>query len=447
VSPDDLCALAAETGQRLGVAGAQVAVLDGGEVREGTYGTENVLTGTPVRPETLFQVGSTTKVLTAALVMQLVEQGVVGLDTPVCEQLPGFQLSDARATVTVTPRHLMSMSSGIDNGPYSDYGPGEDALAAYVTELRHVPQVFAPGTGFGYSNASTTVSGRLVEHVTGQTWDVALHERLLEPAGLRSTFTSPTDVLTRRHALGHTPGPQPEVVRPWSLSRCLGPAGSTLNATAGDLVRFAALFLRRGVSLEGGRVLSAGSVEAMQAEQVTVPPTSVAQWWGLGPYGNRWGGHRVLGHSGTNLSGSSYLLWAPEQGIAVATLVNVASLGYPFARAVMSAVLEEHGITVPSAPRRVADVPYDAGRLVGSYAMSGQECRVSADDQGLWLTLRTPEGETEPSRLVPLTPTTFLPTDPRVDGGRGWALAFLGRDARPAEHLLNGLFALRRVSR
>src|SRR5207249_143291 len=154
------------------------------------------------------------------------------LDTPVVEQLPGFSLGDGRATRTVTPRHLMSMSSGIDNGPYTDHGRGDDAVRRYVQSLAEIPVSFLPGQGFGYSNASTNVSGRLVEHVTGQTWDEVLRERLLEPAGLEHSATSAEDVIWRRHALGHVGGPQPSVLPHWSLPRSMGPAGGTLCQTA-----------------------------------------------------------------------------------------------------------------------------------------------------------------------------------------------------------------------
>jgi CubicO group peptidase (beta-lactamase class C family) len=149
----ELNELAREAAGELGLAGAQVAVLRDGEIVEGVAGAANTETGVPVTTDTLFQVGSTTKLFTASLAMGLVEDGRIELDTPVVDQLPGFALSDPDATSTVTPRHLMSMSSGMDNGPYVDYGRGDDALARYVASLAGLPQNFLPGTGFVYSNA------------------------------------------------------------------------------------------------------------------------------------------------------------------------------------------------------------------------------------------------------------------------------------------------------
>ena len=173
----DLDLLARDVAYELGIVGAQISVLHGGHLAEGATGVANFATGLAVTPDTMFQIGSTTKVFTAALVMNLAEEGRIRLDTPVVEQLPGFALSDPDARQTVTPRHLMSMSGGIDNGPYSDYGRGDDALAHYVASLAQLPHLFPPGSAFGYSNASTCVSGRMVEHITGVSWERALRSR------------------------------------------------------------------------------------------------------------------------------------------------------------------------------------------------------------------------------------------------------------------------------
>lgn len=448
ITSAELDQLAAETGRALGVVGGQVAVLHEGVLHEGCHGLSNLDTGVPVTPDTLFQVGSTTKVHTAVLVMQLVEEGRIGLDVPVREQLPGFRLADPGATATVTPRHLMSMSSGIDNGPYTDFGRGDDALARYVAGLADVPMVFSPGEGYGYSNASTNVSGRLVEHVTGQSWEDVLRERLLDPAGLLQSATSAEDVIWRRHALGHTNGQEPSLLQHWALPRSMGPAGGTLCQSAGDLARLGAVFLRGGTALTGATVLPRRAVEQMQAPQVSVPATLLADWWGLGPYGKTWDGSRVLGHSGTNIAGSSYLLWAPERKLAVATTVNCPGQGYPFARRVFEELFPRlAGIAVPPVPTPPDQVDVDAGRLVGRYEMSGVRFEVAEAAGGLTLQGNALTGRAfPPGPLVPLTATTFLPMDPAVDDRRGWALAFIGADDRPATHLLNGVFAMRRVA-
>ena len=148
-----------ETARELGIDGAQLAIHDGVKLREFATGLANLERQVPVRSDTLFQIGSTTKVYNAATIMTLVDEGALDLDTPVKNYIRDFKLADARSTDSVTLRHLLSMWAGIDNGPYTDYGRGQDAIEQYVKAFGDVPVVFEPGEGFGYSNAGTNISG------------------------------------------------------------------------------------------------------------------------------------------------------------------------------------------------------------------------------------------------------------------------------------------------
>src|SRR5437660_7277268 len=100
-----------ETARRLGVAGAQVAFFDGEHTVEAAIGVANAETGEAVTTDTLFQIGSTTKLYAAALTLQLVDEGRVDLDEPVTSYLPDLRLADDEAASTITLRHLHSMSS------------------------------------------------------------------------------------------------------------------------------------------------------------------------------------------------------------------------------------------------------------------------------------------------------------------------------------------------
>jgi CubicO group peptidase (beta-lactamase class C family) len=448
----DLDAVATEAALELGVPGAQIAVLVRGELATGETGVASVVTDVTVTPDTLFQIGSTTKLLTAVLVMQLVDEGALDLDRPVIRQLPGFQLADATATNAVTPRHLLTMSSGIDNGPYADYGRGDDAVARYVEALASVPHSFPPGEGFGYSNASTVVSGRLVEHLTGGTWDAALSDRVLTPAGLADTASLPEDVVYRRFAIGHDlDGAGPATARrDWTFGRSMGPAGSTLCSTASDLVRLAHVFLHGGVSADGQRILSESAAEAMQQHHVDVPPIFAAEWWGLGPYGKMWDGVEVLGHMGTNLGGASSVVWSRELDLAVATTVNAGRAGSRFAMRIFENVFRDvAGIQTPLLPPPSGRSVDNLDRYVGRYEMSGSEVTVSRDGDTLLIArenLSDPSDSVTPSPLQPVSRACFLPADPRITHELGCTIAFAGPPGARPTHLLNGFFALRRVT-
>ncbi|WP_267898053.1 serine hydrolase [Spongiactinospora gelatinilytica] len=149
-------------------------------------------------------------------------------------------------------------------------------------------------------------------------------------------------------------------------SRGMGPSGSTLAATAGDLVRFGRIFLRGGSG-----ILSAAAVAEMHTPQVDVPSRWFADSWCVGPYRKRWDGVDVFGHSGSNLGGSSTLLWVPERDVAVAVIVNTPARGYAFADAVFDVLFPSFGIAKPRRPEPDPSVEIDPRRYAGRYEAHG----------------------------------------------------------------------------
>src|SRR5262249_17531736 len=150
----------------------------------------------------------------------------------------------------------------IDNGPYNEYGRGDDAPARYVASLATVPSIHPPGERFGYSNAAIVIAGRIVEVLTGRNWDDALRERILEPAGLEGSFSLPEQAILHPVAPGHVRNETGEMVPAlkWGLcGRAMAPTGSTFATTAGDLVRFGAIHLNGGLALNGTRILEEDS--------------------------------------------------------------------------------------------------------------------------------------------------------------------------------------------
>jgi CubicO group peptidase (beta-lactamase class C family) len=437
--------------RKLGVVGATAALLHGDNLTTAVTGQANVATGIPVTPDTLFQVGSTTKLFNAAMLLRLADMGSIDLDRPIIEYLTDFSLCDVAATTSVTCRQLLSMTSGMDNGPYSNFGRGADAVQLYVKSLAEIPHAFTPGSRYGYSNASSIVAGRVAEVITGHSWDDLIRDLILVPAGLTDTLTVPEHVMLRRFSLGYHRHEQGDVsvVPRWAWARSMGPAGATLCSTATDLVRFAAILLNHGEGAER-RVLSEDAVAAMHGCEIEIEPTGEADWWGLGPSGRFWNGLAVHGHGGTNTGGSSVLTWIPERGIAIATIVNTASLGYPFARAVAAAVLPELGITPEYSLIPSPDVQVDVDAFVGDYTMFGLTIQIKADNKGQLVATSSealpfydkPIGTV---KLLPVTETSFLPADNAISGGRDWGIAFAGVPGQRADYMINGLWAMRRV--
>jgi CubicO group peptidase (beta-lactamase class C family) len=453
ISTEELRDLCARTIDELDIAGAQIALSVGDDLVFASAGTANVDLGTQVTDDTVFQIGSTTKLYTAVLVLQLADRGLIDIDTPVEHYLPGVKLAAGDEWRSITPRHLMAMISGLDNGPYIETGRGDDCVANYVAGMADIPLVFAPGSAFGYSNASTVVSGLLVERMTGLCWDDALAEFLLRPAGLGEAVSLYAELPYHRIAIGRFPGVD-HAARQWTWGRGMGPAGTTLASTARDLARFGRIFLRGGLAEDGTRILSERSVAEMQSPQITVPSQVFAQNWCVGPYRKQWGSTELWGHSGTTQNGSSLLLWIPELDVSIATIVNTPPRGYPFADTVGAAILRDRmGVPKPGRPTFGSFGPIDPTPYLGTYSAHGLSYELTRDGDDLVATMTStnildPElTEDPPVRTIlrPIAPHRFLPEDDAITRYHTWDISFAIDDDR-ATLLHNGGFTARRTS-
>lgn len=363
--------------RRHGVPGASLAVLSGGRVEQLATGLLNVGTGVTATTDSLFQIGSITKLYTATVVMRLVEQGLVALDTPVAEILPGFRVADEDTSRRVTVRNLLAHTSGISGEPEIDAGRGDDCLERYVDACVSLTQCHPLGAGFSYCNAGYSILGRVTERLTGMVWDRALRELVLEPAGLTGTWTLPEDVLRFRAAMGHLIVDGRAVSAPvWSFPRADGPQG-LICATAADVVGFAASHLAS----------TAPGLDEMRQPQIALPNSHDGTYahWGLGWVLFDWG-RPVWGHDGDTIGQSAALRVIPDAGIAVVLLANTEVFG-GFCRDVFAEVFDTFaGITVPAAlapPAVPAQV--EVGRHVGVYEHSDMRAEVSRDGGALSL--------------------------------------------------------------
>ena len=408
-----------------GVPGAQLGILrfdpDGDdELVVATHGVLNQETAAPVTPDSIFQIGSITKVWTATVVMQLVDEGLAELDAPVVEVLPELRLADPDVTKHVTLRHLLNHTSGIDGDVFTDTGRGDDCLERYVELLAEQTQNHPLGATWSYCNAGFSVLGRVIEKLTGKTWDEALRERLFTPLGLDRTITLPEEALLHAAAVGHvTQDGQKQLAAVWQLPRSLGPAG-LVTANAADVLAFARLHLAGGVAPDGTRVLSEDAAAAMAAHQADLPDKySLGDSWGLGWIRFGWDGHRLYGHDGNTIGQAAFLRVLPEAGLAVTLLTNNDGSRdlyedlYREVFAELAGVRMPRPLTPPVPPLDGADAavaPY-----IGRYERAGVEMDVYVEDgrPRLRTTVVGPIAEMVPDPvdehdLVPYGPAMFL---------------------------------------
>ena len=129
------------------------------ELVEAAYGVLNKDTGVEATTDSVFQIGSISKVWTATVVMQLVDEGLLDLDAPISEVLPELRLADPDVTKQVTMRHLLTHTSGIDGDVFTDTGRGDDCIEKYVAQLDEVAQNHPLGATWSYCNSGFVADG------------------------------------------------------------------------------------------------------------------------------------------------------------------------------------------------------------------------------------------------------------------------------------------------
>ena len=424
--------------EKYDVPAAAVAVLADGEVVDDAAGVLSVATGVEATPDSVFQIGSITKLWTSTLVMQLVDEGKVDLDAPIRTYLPDFKILDEGAARQITTRQLLCHTAGFEGDIFTDTGLGDDAVEKYLGVLHEVSQLFAPGEQFSYNNAGFCVLGRLVEVLREKTYDACLREHLFAPLGLTHAATSPYEAIMFRAAVGHIepePGAGYEPAPVWALARSNAPAGAMLAMRPRDLLAFAQMHMNDGRAADGTQVLAPGTAAAMHARQVDLPDLGLmGTSWGLGferfdtPEG------AIIGHDGGTIGQSAFLRIVPDAGVAVALLTNggdVISLYRDVVGHLVEQLTESRLPALPVPPAHPEAV--DAGRYVGTYSSEVADLTVSQDEEGrIWLD-QTPKGifvelgeKPERKELVHYQGDSLIPAEP--EHGMHMPHAFVGDD-------------------
>jgi CubicO group peptidase (beta-lactamase class C family) len=420
------------------VPGVAWAVLADGEVVDGAAGVLNKGTGVDATADSLFQIGSITKLWTATLVMQLVDEGKVDLDATVQSYLPEFEIGDKQAAAAITVRHLLTHTSGFEGDIFTDTGVGDDCVEKYLGVLHEVPQLFPVGEQFSYNNAGYCVLGRLVEVLREKTYDACLREHLFAPLGLTHAATNPYEAIMFRAAVGHVelePGTGYQPAPIWAFARSNAPAGSMLAMRPRDLITFAQMHMHDGRAADGTPVLAAGTPARMHAKAVELPDLGLmGTSWGLGFERFDTADGEIIGHDGSTIGQNAFLRIVPEAGVAVALLTNggdVLSLYQELYGHVFDALTDTR---LPALPAPPADPqPFDASRYLGTYSAEVFDLNVTQDEDGkVWIET-VPKGLFEelgelPERkeLVRYSDDSLIPAE--AERGMHMPHAFLGDD-------------------
>jgi len=265
------------------IAGAVTLVARNGQIAAlDTVGQADIANAKPMKPDTMFWIASMTKPITATAIMILRDEGKLAIDDPVEKHLPEFKnqwlvgnksqdvLTLKRPARPVTLKHLLTHSSGVADAQ----GAGRDlSLSELVLLYSQQPLKSEPGSKWEYNNPGINTLGRVVEVVSGETFESFLQKRIFKPLGMKDTTFYPSGGQIRRVAKSYEPGTND--LNEIGISFIKGPLDSRtrpafpsggLFSTAQDMFRFYQMVLNRG-TWDGKRIVSADSVAMMTRTQ------------------------------------------------------------------------------------------------------------------------------------------------------------------------------------
>ena len=427
----DLQALLDEHLKDSSVPGVVAGIWWDGQSVEAASGTANLNTEAPMTSDTGFLLGSISKVLVTSMLMRFVERGTVGLEDRVIELLPELRLADRETLEELRVVNLVNHSSGIDASDYApDPGRGKYAIRRYVELLADKGQLYPLGRHISYCNPAFVIAGRLLEVLSGDTFDALLRQEIFGPIGMERSCTSGDEAILQRTAVGHIVDPAtnvPRATRRFMLPYSMAPAGSTVITTIGDLLRFARVHISGGLTPEGTRVLASDSVDAMAAETMCeheMGGFGVGLGWLLPPFGST----QVLMHTGGSYGGLSSLIVIPERRFACAAFGNSTSAAAVH-RQLHDFVLHELLGLPPADALAPAAPEIEPTRYEGTYEKQYTRTVIASDGNSLTATLTSSYDQQQqelfreytgrdtipPFSIHPVTESFFVPGAPSTE--------------------------------
>ncbi|MDR3623365.1 MAG: serine hydrolase [Paludisphaera borealis] len=283
------------------------------------FGLARPKEGVAATADTVYRVGSVSKLFTDLALMQLVEQGLVDLDAPVSRYLPDFTPGNRFGT-PITLRQMMTHRSGLVREPpvghYFD--PTSPSIVDTVRSLNATELVYPPTTRTKYSNAAITVVGRVVEVVRKEAFAESLKRTVIEPMGLTSTSFGTSPAIEKATARGVMWTYDGRVFDAPTFPLGTEPAGN-LRSSVVDLGRMMSVLFDGGKGA-GGAIVKPETLQAMWTEQF--PGAASTRSFGLGFTLERFEGHERIGHGGAIYGFATDLSALPDAKIGVAVVVT-----------------------------------------------------------------------------------------------------------------------------
>jgi CubicO group peptidase (beta-lactamase class C family) len=313
------------------IPGLSVAVVVAGKLRwSNGYGMADLENSVPAKSTTIYRLGSISKPITAAAVMQLVERGKIELDAPVQKYCPAFP----EKQWPVTTRQLLGHLGGVRH--YKDlaevnstrrYASINDALEIFKSE----PLLHEPGTKYSYTTYGYNLLGCVVEGASGMKFTDYLRENVFKTAGLDRMRADDVYEIIAGRAQGYQKTQSGQLVNSDLADTSNKVPGGGLVSTVEDLAKFA-------IAMQTSRLVKKETLAQMWTRQKTRDGKETQ--YGLGWRIDERSGQREVHHGGAQQRVTTFLYLLPERGAAVALMAN----------------LEGVGAVLPAIARKIADI-------------------------------------------------------------------------------------------
>jgi CubicO group peptidase (beta-lactamase class C family) len=260
-----------------------------------TTGFADVASKKAVAPDTLFWIASMSKPVTATAILMLQDEGKLSVKDPVAKYLPGFAdlktPSGKPANLTIT--QILTHTSGLGEAT----GPAEKqarTLSDLVPLWLTAPMQYEPGARWQYTQSGINAAGRIVEVVSGMSFDTFLQKRLFDPLGMKDTTFYPTDEQRTRLVTAYAKNKDTGALESVPPRADFGPrdkppkGNGGLFSTAPDYARFCQMLLNDG-AFGGRRYLSADAIKFLSTPQSGDLPTGFFQSEAFGRHGTNYG--------------------------------------------------------------------------------------------------------------------------------------------------------------
>lgn len=407
--------------------GAAVAIVSGDKVifAKG-FGTTSAEIENKITSDTLFRMGSTTKMFTAAALLSLANEGKIKLDAPIGNYIKNLPPKIAN----LTAHQILSQSSGLRDFAPTVFSNDDAGLKQNI--LLWKDDIFFTDANkiYSYSSANYWLAGFLTEELSGKVYADAMREFVFKSLGMNRSTIRPTEAMTFPLALGHdVKDKTATVIRPIDNNSAKYPGGSMFSS-ANDLARFAIAMLNGG-KIENKQVIAPFTVENLMKPQFYLPGEERAFYsYGLLGFEDR--GVKTISHGGASRGYGSTIFFAPEQKIAIIVLANTSGQTLPKSRRkAMEILLPLKQQTNPVSDEIVVNTE-ELKRYAGKFSHAPQVWEFFVRDAKLFLKQDGKEFE-----LKPTGKNTF--------GFEEGEFLFVPNEKGEFEHVFMGLYAARKL--